>query len=88
VTHELAVSGILKSLFVFIGIPVWSLASTSNTASEQPIIGQNRVHDDVIPALKKVIIVICWNFIMAININYFTYFHIKFYLLFTNDVQT
>lgn len=49
--HELAVSGILKSLFVFIGIPVWSLASTSNTLISN-IIGQNRI-DEVVPALKK-----------------------------------
>jgi putative MATE family efflux protein len=53
--HELAVSGILKSLFVFIGIPVWSFASTSNTIISN-IIGQNRIND-VIPVLKKVLAV-------------------------------
>jgi putative MATE family efflux protein len=53
--HELAVSGILKSLFVFLGIPVWSLASASNTVVSN-IIGQNRI-DQVIPALKKVLVV-------------------------------
>ena len=53
--HELAVSGILKSLFIFLGIPVWSLASTSNTVISN-IIGQNRI-DDVVPALKKMLVV-------------------------------
>ena len=53
--HELAVSGILKSLFVFLGIPVWSLASTSNTVISN-IIGQNKM-ENVIPALKKVLVV-------------------------------
>ncbi|MFN8284365.1 MAG: MATE family efflux transporter [Chitinophagales bacterium] len=53
--HELAVSGILKSLFIFIGIPVWSLASTSNTVISN-IIGQNRI-DAVVPALRKVLVV-------------------------------
>jgi Na+-driven multidrug efflux pump len=53
--HELAVSGILKSLFVFLGIPVWSLASASNTIISN-IIGQNKI-DQVLPALKRVVFV-------------------------------
>lgn len=53
--HELAVSGILKSLFVFLGIPVWALASTSNTVVSN-LIGQKR-QDLVIPALKKVLVI-------------------------------
>ncbi|MCB0507326.1 MAG: MATE family efflux transporter [Bacteroidetes bacterium] len=51
--QELAVSGILKSLFIFIGIPVWSFASTSNTIVSN-IIGQNKI-EEVVPALKKII---------------------------------
>lgn len=51
--HELAVSGILKSVFIFLGIPVWSLASACNTVISN-IIGQQRI-DSVIPALKKIV---------------------------------
>lgn len=50
---ELAVSGILKTLFVFLGIPVWSVASTSNTIISN-IIGQ-RKFELVIPALKRLV---------------------------------
>lgn len=82
-THELAVSGILKSLFVFIGIPVWSLASTSNTVVSN-IIGQNRVHD-VIPALKKVII-LSVGISTAINIIILLFPH-QILSVFTNDTN-
>lgn len=52
--HELAVSSIIKILFIFIGIPVWSLASTSNTIVSN-IIGQGKI-EEVTTALKKVLI--------------------------------
>ncbi|HPN20213.1 MAG TPA: MATE family efflux transporter, partial [Chitinophagales bacterium] len=81
--HELAVSGILKSLFVFIGIPVWSLASTSNTLISN-LIGQNRI-DDVIPALKKVLIVSV-GISLSINLIIVLFPH-PILSLFTNDVQ-
>jgi putative MATE family efflux protein len=51
---ELAVSGILKTLFVFLGIPVWSISSTSNTMISN-IIGQNKI-ELVKPALNKLLI--------------------------------
>jgi putative MATE family efflux protein len=53
--HELAVSGILKSLFIFLGIPVWSLGSAGNTIISN-LIGQNK-QAEVIPALKKVLVI-------------------------------
>lgn len=81
--HELAVSGILKSLFIFIGIPVWSLASTSNTFISN-IIGQNRV-DDVIPILKKIIIVSV-GISFSINI-IVVLFPNQIFSLFTNDAS-
>ena len=81
--HELAVSGILKSLFVFIGIPVWSLASTSNTLISN-IIGQNRI-DEVVPALKKVLVVSV-GISMSINLIIVLFPH-PILSLFTNDTQ-
>ncbi len=81
--HELAVSGILKSLFVFIGIPVWSLASTSNTLISN-IIGQNRI-DDVVPALKKVLVV-SMGISLSINL-IIVLFPYPILSLFTNDAQ-
>lgn len=53
-----------KSLFVFIGIPVWSFASTSNTIISN-IIGQNRIND-VIPVLK--VLAVSVGLSMSINI--------------------
>ena len=50
----MAVSGILKTLFVFLGIPVWSISSTSNTMISN-IIGQNKI-ELVKPALNKLLI--------------------------------
>ncbi len=81
--HELAISGILKSLFVFIGIPVWSLASTSNTVVSN-IIGQNRIHD-VVPALKKVLVV---SVSISLSLNLLiVLFPYQILSLFTNDIQ-
>lgn len=81
--HELAVSGILKSLFVFIGIPVWSLASTSNTFISN-IIGQNRI-EDVIPVLKK-ILVVSVGISLTLNLIIVIFPH-QILSVFTNDVQ-
>lgn len=81
--HELAVSGILKSLFVFIGIPVWSLASTSNTVISN-IIGQGRIND-VVPALKKVLVVSV-GISLSINLIIVLFPH-QILSLFTNDTQ-
>jgi putative MATE family efflux protein len=81
--HELAVSGILKSLFVFIGIPVWSLASTSNTVISN-IIGQGRI-DDVVPALKKVLVVSV-GISLSINLIIVLFPH-QILSVFTNDTQ-
>ncbi len=81
--HELAVSGILKSLFIFIGIPVWSLASTSNTVISN-IIGQNRI-EDVIPVLKKMLVVSVG---ISLSLNLIiVLFPIQILSVFTNDTQ-
>lgn len=81
--HELAVSGIIKSIFIFIGIPVWSLASTSNTIVSN-IIGQNRI-EDVTAALKKVVI---FSVSISFTINFIIIlFPIQIFSIFTNDVQ-
>ncbi|HNF50305.1 MAG TPA: MATE family efflux transporter [Chitinophagales bacterium] len=81
--HELAISGILKSLFVFIGIPVWSLASTSNTLISN-IIGQGRI-DDVVPALKKVL-TFSVGISLSINLIIVLFPH-QILSIFTNDTQ-
>ncbi|MBK9328098.1 MAG: MATE family efflux transporter [Sphingobacteriales bacterium] len=81
--HELAVSGILKSLFVFLGIPVWSLGSASNTIISN-IIGQRKL-EDVIPALKKVILVTV-GISMSLNL-IILLFPRPILSLFTNDLQ-
>lgn len=81
--HELAISGILKSLFVFIGIPVWSLASTSNTIVSN-IIGQGRIND-VVPALKKVLRVSV-GISLSLNLIIVLFPH-QVLSVFTNDVQ-
>ncbi len=52
--HELAVSGILKSIYIFLGIPVWSLATANNTIISN-IIGQKKL-ENVVPALIKVLV--------------------------------
>ena len=81
--HELAVSGILKSLFVFIGIPVWSFASTSNTIISN-IIGQKRI-DDVVPVLKKVLVVSVGTS-LTLNLIVVLFPH-QIFSIFTNDAQ-
>lgn len=81
--HELAISGILKSLFVFLGIPVWSLASTSNTVVSN-IIGQGRIND-VIPALRKVL-VFSVGISLTLNLIILLFPH-QILSVFTNDTQ-
>lgn len=81
--HELAVSGILKSIFIFIGIPVWSFAAASNTIISN-IIGQNKI-DLVVPALKKVLILTV-GFSLSLNL-IIVLFPNPILSLFTNDIQ-
>lgn len=49
----LAISSVLKSIYIFVGIPAWSLASTANTVIAN-IYGQKNT-DLIIPALLKVV---------------------------------
>jgi putative MATE family efflux protein len=51
--RELAISTIVKSLYIFIGIPAWGLASTANTVVSN-LVGQNR-QEDIPKAIKKTI---------------------------------
>lgn len=79
--NELAVSGILKSIFIFLGIPVWSVASTSNTVISN-LIGQNKI-EHVIPALKRLVIfTMSISFLLNLIILIFPY---KIISLFTDD---
>lgn len=47
----LAISGVMKSLYIFIGIPGWGMGSAANTVISN-ILGQGR-KDDVIPVMKR-----------------------------------
>lgn len=51
--HEMAVSSVVKSIYMVIGIPAWGLSTTANTVISN-LMGQNR-QSEVIPALKKII---------------------------------
>lgn len=80
---ELAVSSILKSFFVFIGIPVWSFASSANTFVSN-IIGQKR-ENDIMKVLMKVVFcsMILANLISIIVI----IFHSTFFSFFTDNIH-
>lgn len=49
--EALAISGIVKSLYMLIGIPIWGFASAVNTIVSN-LMGQKKI-EDVIPAVKK-----------------------------------
>lgn len=49
----LAISGVIKSLYIFIGIPGWGMGSAANTVLSN-ILGQDR-KEDVIPVMKRFI---------------------------------
>lgn len=52
--EELGISTIIKSLYMFIGIPIWSFATAAN-ALVSNLLGQQS-YDEVLVALKRVII--------------------------------
>lgn len=52
--EELGISTIIKSLYMFIGIPIWSFATAAN-ALVSNLLGQQK-YDEVLVALKRVII--------------------------------
>lgn len=81
--NNLAVSGILKSLFIFLGIPIWSFSSTSNTVVSN-IIGQGRT-DAVVPALKKVLLLAV--IITGSSVLFVLLFPNFVFSLFTNDAS-
>lgn len=51
--HEMAVSSVVKSIYMVIGIPAWGLSTTANTVISN-LMGQNR-QSEVLSALKKII---------------------------------
>jgi len=51
--HELAISNIIRSIYIVIMIPVFAFAATTNTLVSQAI-GENR-SDQVIPVIKKIV---------------------------------
>ncbi|MEX2590557.1 MAG: MATE family efflux transporter [Chitinophagales bacterium] len=51
--HEMAVSSVVKSIYMVIGIPAWGLSTTANTVISN-LMGQNR-QAEVTSALKKII---------------------------------
>lgn len=54
-SEALAASSMLKVIYVFIGIPSWSLASAANTVASN-IYGQRNYHD-ILPAIWRVVTV-------------------------------
>lgn len=52
-SQQMAVSSVVKSIYMVIGIPAWGLSTTANTVISN-LMGQNR-QGEVIPALKKII---------------------------------
>jgi len=50
--RQLAVSNLIRSLYTMYGVPVWALASTTNSMTSN-LIGQNR-REEVIPLIRKI----------------------------------
>ncbi len=51
--RSLAVSNIIKSIYIFIGIPTWALAQTTNTMVSN-LLGQKKP-EEVIPLLRRIV---------------------------------
>lgn len=81
--NELAVSSILKSFFVFIGIPVWGFSSSANTFVSN-IIGQKREKDIMKVLLKVVLLSVVLSNIVSLVV---LIFHSFFFSFFTTDIH-
>jgi len=81
--NELAVSSILKSFFVFIGIPVWGFSSSANTFVSN-IIGQNREQDIMKVLMKVVLFSVILSNLISITV---LIFHPFFFSFFTTDIN-
>jgi Na+-driven multidrug efflux pump len=68
--RPLAISNLLRSLYAFYGIPIWSLASATNSMTSN-LMGQGQT-EQVIPLVKKIsLISICFSVVFASFINFF-----------------
>ncbi len=68
--RELAISNLVRSLYTFFGIPVWALASTTNSMTSN-LLGQGK-QEKVIPLIKKIASVsIVFSLVFAALVNIF-----------------
>ncbi|MCB9033327.1 MAG: MATE family efflux transporter [Chitinophagales bacterium] len=79
--NELAASSILKSIYIFIGIPVWGFGATASTVVSN-LIGQGK-SNDILNSIKKVII-LSVSLTMVANLM-FLIFSNQYLHFFTND---
>ncbi|TVR42327.1 MAG: MATE family efflux transporter [Bacteroidia bacterium] len=77
----LAASNITRSFYMLLMIPVWGLSSATNTLVSN-IIGQGRSHE-VIPLIKKVLVIALLSTIVIVQVNLFIPGHIASF--FTNE---
>ncbi|MEZ5004142.1 MAG: MATE family efflux transporter [Chitinophagales bacterium] len=80
--EQLAISGVIKSLYMLIGVPLWGFASAVKTIVSN-LIGQKKI-EDVIPAVKKTI-----NISLAISVcmSGIIFLFPKFFLgMYTDDI--
>ena len=81
--RALAISSISKSLYMFIGIPIWGLASSANTVVSN-LLGQNN-REGVMPAIKKIVNL---SFLFAVFISIIMYFLPRIFLrIYTSDLD-
>ncbi|MEZ5009476.1 MAG: MATE family efflux transporter [Chitinophagales bacterium] len=79
---ELAISGVIKSLYMLIGIPLWGFASAIKTIVSN-LIGQKKI-EDVIPATIKSIHI---SFTISFLLSSILFLFPKFFLgLYTDDI--
>jgi putative MATE family efflux protein len=80
--EELAISGIIKSLYMLIGIPIWGFASAVNTIVSN-VLGQKNI-DDVGPVILKSIHI---SFVIAFALSAVIYIFPTFFLsMYSNDL--
>lgn len=81
--RPLAISNLVRSLYAFYGIPVWALASTTNSMTSN-LIGQGK-HDQVIQLIKKIAVIsICFSVFFGLLINIFP---VPAFSIYTNDKE-
>lgn len=73
--EELAISSVIKSLYMLIGIPIWGLGSAVNTVISN-ILGQRKI-DDVIPAIRKSVVI---SFVLGAGISFLIFLFPTFFI--------